>query len=70
MYCSSILKNIYILFQNVTVGIRSLAEKKWWLERNNKEKLKNKIIEFWDVWCIVKWHGIIDKVTFWNGKIG
>ena len=46
LYCSNILKYIYIyiLFQNVTVGIRSLAEKKWWLERNNKERLKNNIL--------------------------
>ena len=28
LHCSSILKKIYILLQNVTVGIRSLAEKK------------------------------------------
>ena len=34
----------YILFQNVTVGIRSLVEKKWGLERNNKERLKNNIL--------------------------
>ena len=31
--------------------------------------MKNKIIEFLDVRCIVKWYGIIDKVAFWNGKI-
>ena len=24
----------------------------------------------WDVWSIVKWYGIIDKVIFWDGKIG
>ena len=29
-----------------------------------------KKIEFWEVECIVKWYGIIDKVVFWNGKIG
>ena len=28
-----------------------------------------KKIEFWDVECILKWYGIIDKVTFWYGKI-
>ena len=28
-----------------------------------------KKIEFWDVECIVKWYDIIDKVTFWHGKI-
>ena len=28
------------------------------------------MIEFWDVRCIVKWYGIIDKVTFWDDKIG
>ena len=48
LYCSNILKYIYIyiyiLFQNVTVRIESLAEKKWWLERNNKERLKNNIL--------------------------
>ena len=62
---------IYILFH-------PLAEKKWWCERNNKERLKkiyifqwkSKIIEFLDVSCIVKWYGIIDKVAFWDGKIG
>ena len=26
-------------------------------------------IEFWDVECVVKQYGIIDKVTFWNGKL-
>ena len=29
-----------------------------------------KKIEFWDVGCVVKWYGIIDKVVFWNGKMG
>ena len=29
-----------------------------------------KKIEFWDVGCIVKWYGIIDKIAFQNGKIG
>ena len=29
-----------------------------------------KKIEFWDVWCIVKLYSIIDKVAFWDGKIG
>ena len=24
----------------------------------------------WDVGSIVKWYGIIDKVIFWDGKIG
>ena len=24
----------------------------------------------WDVRCTVKWYGMIDKITFWNGKIG
>ena len=24
----------------------------------------------WDVWSIIKWYGIIDKVIFWDGKIG
>ena len=24
----------------------------------------------WDVGCIVKWYGIIDKIAFWDGKIG
>ena len=23
-----------------------------------------------DVGCIVKWYGIIDKIAFWDGKIG
>ena len=42
------------------------------LEKNNKERLKNNIlikIEFWDVGGIVKWYGISNKVTFWDGKI-
>ena len=29
-----------------------------------------KKIEFWDVGCVVKQYGIIDKVAFWDGKIG
>ena len=44
-----------------------LVWKKYRLERNNKERLKNNIlikIEFWDVGCIVKWYGISNKVTF------
>ena len=47
LYCSSILNiyiYIYILFQNVIVGIGSLVGKKWWLKRNNKERLKNNIL--------------------------
>ena len=32
--------------------------------------MKSKIIEFLNVGCIVKWYGIIDKVAFWDGKIG
>ena len=41
-------------------------------KRNKKEYLNKmgKKIEFWEVECIVKWYGIIDKVTFWDGKIG
>ena len=37
------------------------------LEKNNKERLKNNIlikIEFWDVWGIVKWDGIMIKWLF------
>ena len=26
-------------------------------------------IEFWDVGCVVKLFDIIDKVTFWDGKL-
>ena len=32
----------------------------YWIDDINKK---------WDVGCIVKWYGIIDKVAFWNGKI-
>ena len=49
-----------------------LVWKKYRLERNNKERLKNNIlikIEFWDVGEIVKWYGISNKVAFWDGKI-
>ena len=38
----------------------------------NKKEYLNKMGkkgEFWDVGCIVKWYGIIDKVAFWDGKI-
>ena len=48
-----------------------LVWKKYWLERNNKERLKNNIlikIEFWDVGGIEKWYGISKKVSFWDGK--
>ena len=43
------------------------SEKKWLLEGNNKERLKNNIlikIEFWDVGGIVKWYGIMIKWLF------
>ena len=43
-----------------------------WLKRNNKKRLKNNIlirIEFQDVGGIVKWDGISNKVTFWDGII-
>ena len=50
------------------------------LEKRKKEKIyfitqiyyfneQKRKIEFWDVRCIVKWYGIIDKVTFWDSKI-
>ena len=26
-------------------------------------------IEFWNIQCVVKWYGIIDKVTFSNDKM-
>ena len=26
-------------------------------------------IKVWDAGNIVKWNGIIDKITFWDGKI-
>ena len=48
------------------------SEKKYRLERNNKERLKNNIlikIEFQDVGDIIKWDDISNKVTFWNGII-
>ena len=55
-------------------GEREEKEEK---KRNSKKKIKkeylNKIgkkIEFRDVWGIVKWYGIIDKITFWDCKIG
>ena len=49
-----------------------LVQKKYQIERNNKERLNNNIltkIEFLDVGKIVKWYGINNKVTFWDGKI-
>ena len=49
-----------------------LVWKKWQLEINSKERLKNNILikmEFWDAGGIVKWYGISNKVTFWDGKI-
>ena len=51
--------------------IEEKEEKKIVKKRNKKEYLNKmgKKIEFWDVGCIVKWYGIIDKVTFWDGKI-
>ena len=30
---------------------------------------QNRKIKIWDAGNIVKWDGIIDKVTFWDGKI-
>ena len=42
-------------------------ETKKWLERNNKEKLKNNIlikIKFWDAGSIVKWYGMMIKWCF------
>ena len=44
-----------------------LVWKKWQLEINNKERLKNNIlikIKFWDAERIVKWYGISNKITF------
>ena len=49
-----------------------LVQKKYQIERNNKERLNNNIltkIEFLDVGRIIKWYGINNKVTFWDGKI-
>ena len=43
---------------------KTKSEKKWWLERNNKERLKNNIlikIEFWNVRGIIKLDDIIIK---------
>ena len=44
-----------------------LVQKKYQIERNNKERLNNNIltkIEFLDVGRIIKWYGINNKVTF------
>ena len=44
-----------------------LILKKYRLERNNKERLKNNIlikIEFQDVRGVVKWYGISNKIAF------
>ena len=30
---------------------------------------QNRKIKVWDAENIIKWYGIIDKVTFWDGKI-
>ena len=46
---------------------KTMSEKKWRLERNNKERLKNNIlikIEFWDAGGIVKLYGIMIKWLF------
>ena len=53
----------------MTVGKskKTKSEKKWRLERNNKERLKNNIlikIEFWDAGGIVKWDSIMIKWLF------
>ena len=70
MYCSTIVKNIYIYF-NQPIRICG-TEKKNLLKRNKKERLKNNIlirIEFYDGLGIVKWDGISNKVVFWDGII-
>ena len=46
-------------------------KKKYWIEKNNKERLNNNIlikIEFFDARGIVKWYGISNKVAFRDGK--
>ena len=46
---------------------KAQENQKFWLEKNNKERLKNNIlikIEFWDVGGIVKWDGIMIKQVF------
>ena len=51
----------------VVMGLEKPRKPKLWLEKNNKERLKNNIlikIEFWDVGGIVKWYGINNKVAF------
>ena len=53
----------------MTVGKpkKTKFEKKWQLERNNKERLKNNIlikIKFWDNGSIVKWYGIMIEWLF------
>ena len=43
------------------------------VKKKNKIEYLNKMgkkIEFWDVRCIVKWYGIINKVAFRDSKIG
>ena len=42
-------------------------------KKRNKIEYLNKMkkkIEFWVVGCVVKQYGIIDKIAFWDGKIG
>ena len=53
-------------------GKREREREREIVKKNKKEYLNKlgKEIEFWDVGCIEKWYGIIDKVAFWDGKIG
>ena len=54
-------------------GEREEKEEK---KRNSKNRIKKeylnkmgKKIKFWNIWCIVKWYDIINKVAFGDGKI-
>ena len=46
---------------------REIVKKKNKIEYLNK---MGKKVKFWDVGCVVKWYGIIDKVVFRDSKIG
>ena len=54
--CKCSIENV-----NVVIVVK-FENKKWLLERNDKERLKNNIL--------IKWYDIIDKIAFWDDKIG
>ena len=48
-------------------NIKKIEKREKEIVKKNKKEYLNKLgkkIEFWNVGCIVKWYGIIDKVAF------